>query len=735
VLEEPLASGARAGLPEINGTVTIPEYSVARHAVDTPAQTGVARKASVRSHGLYHAPADGRLYSMGRELPRLDGDIVYVRALSDYYTDTNVVWAGDLAISSAAGRPADPLPDGYFDTAGYTGRFRAEVDSSFSLNPHHPAGPNWYFPEQLNSGSTVKVNLPVRSPRAGSATLTVALRGNTAADHDLTVAIGGTPIGRAVWTGSGHRHVTFSFDASLLRDGDNSISLITTVANSAKRLDYVEVEAPAIPWPDGNGLLVKSRASGDVKVTFANFAIDATSFGNERLLPITPGSGQLSGVRNGQFIYFTTGPRHLDWKAPVTLRAPDLRQTDYVAIAPTAFLDLLEPLLARHEKRGLRTAALSYEQVVDVYGAGIFGPGGIVSLNQVTPARYLLLAAGTTYDYKRNEGRDTPLGIPTGWTQVDHGMAATDDIYTRRNHVVAVGRLPARSRGELRTMVDKILDYQPSRRAVLLADRDDSEGNVDRFATMQAALADTLPTALITATGHNPDGIRAELVAAIQAGARIVAYQGHAAFNEIGDRYVHTEEIEQIPTAAWLLSTCLTGTYFLNDNTPTLARSLLNTPNAGGALVIASTRFGHADDEHLIVEHAMNALAAGNTTWGDILRELKQTLPGETIGVFQLFGDPAMQATDHSDHREIALRSPLGGDLIGGQGPIEISFDLLGEGWWNETLRLSYARSTDGPLWTRITDFIVPKSKTSFSILWEPPTDGHYRLRIEAITD
>ncbi|MFT5126610.1 MAG: fimbrial isopeptide formation D2 family protein, partial [Rhodothermales bacterium] len=735
IAETPVVSGFRSALPEINGVVSTPDYSVASHAVDTPVQTGLASKASVASTGLYHA-AEGRLYNLGRQLPRLAGDLVFVRALSDYYTDTNVVWAGDLAISSAAGRPVDPLPDGFFDASGYTGRFRTEVNSSFSLNPHQLPGPNWYHPESLNAGSTVNTAIDLRSPQAGTATLTVAIRGNTAADHDLSVLVGGTALGRAVWTGEGHRHVSFRFDASILRDGANAISLVTTTANSAKRLDYVEIQAPAIPWPDGNGLLVKARAAGDVKVTFANFAVDATHFGGERLLPITPGSGHLSGVREGQFIYFSNTAHHLDWKPPVQLIAPDLRQVDYVAVAPAAFLDILDPLLERHENRGLSTAALSYEQVIDVYGAGIFGPAGIISLHRVTPARYVLLAAGTTYDYKRYEGKDTPLGIPTGWTQVDHGMAATDDIYTR-SHAAAVGRLPARSRTELKIMVEKILAYQPSRRAVLLSDRDDSDSNgyVDRFATMQASLADTLPTALISATNRHPDGVRNELIAAIQAGSRIVAYQGHAGFNEIGDRYVHTEELSSFPTSAWLLSTCLTGSYFLNDNTPTLARGLLAEPDAGGALVIASTRFGHADDEHAIVTHVLNALAAGETNWGDIMRSLKQTLPGETIGVFQLFGDPAMQATDHTDHRDIALRSPQGATLIGGQGPIDIDFDLLGEGWLNETLRISYQRMDDGPLWTQIQEFIVPRSKTSFSILWAPPADGYYRLRIEAITD
>ncbi|MFT5130912.1 MAG: hypothetical protein ACI8W8_004544, partial [Rhodothermales bacterium] len=148
----------------------------------------------------------------------------------------------------------------------------------------------------------------------------------------------------------------------------------------------------------------------------------------------------------------------------------------------------------------------------------------------------------------------------------------------------------------------------------------------------------------------------------------------------------------------------------------------------------ASTRFGHADDEHAIVRQALQSLGSGTLTWGDILREIKASMSGETIEVFQLFGDPAMSAIAASDPREIHLRTPQGGTLIGGSGAIPISFDLVGDGWWDETLCISYA-PVGVSLWTTLLHYSVPAGQRSHTLHWTPPADGHFRIRIEEVAD
>jgi hypothetical protein len=84
-------------------------YTVQKHATETPAMLGTARKASVTAGGLYEVGNAGRVYNVGRELARIGG-MVYVRPYSDPYTDTNVLWSSDEALT-LDGEPGEvPAP-------------------------------------------------------------------------------------------------------------------------------------------------------------------------------------------------------------------------------------------------------------------------------------------------------------------------------------------------------------------------------------------------------------------------------------------------------------------------------------------------------------------------------------------------------------------------------------------------------------------------------------------------
>jgi hypothetical protein len=107
------------------------------------------------------------VYNMGRELPKLAGNVVFARAIDDTYTDTNVLWAGELQFEGERGVAPDPLPDGYLMGNAYIGRFRTDVNEAFSVNNHFPAGPNWFSRRNITAGSSVVVSVDVRSPPAG----------------------------------------------------------------------------------------------------------------------------------------------------------------------------------------------------------------------------------------------------------------------------------------------------------------------------------------------------------------------------------------------------------------------------------------------------------------------------------------------------------------------------------------------------------------------------------------
>ncbi|MFT5128742.1 MAG: fimbrial isopeptide formation D2 family protein, partial [Rhodothermales bacterium] len=694
-------------------SVTIPNYQPATYASDTPVQTGSGHRATVHRSGLYWAPA--AVYNLGKSLARID-DFVFVRELRDFYSDENVVFSGNFQTVGTPGVIPNPEPDGYLMGSQYIGRFRSDVNEAFSVNAHFPAGPNWFARKIITSEASLEVDVDVRSPQAGEATIVASIRGNTDSNHDLSIALNGTPVGTASWIGQGFRLVEITCDASLLTSGTNSVALRTSQSASSQRLDYVEIRTPASPALQDGGLLVRIGSSGTLSVPGTTHVINVTTFGAE--------TEANANFVTGQLIYFADRIQTLDWE-PVTLALPTVAESaNYLIVAPEDWLADFANLADLRE--GSR---ISFEEVRDIYGGGIFGPAGLVRLSKRTQANYLLLGAGTTYDTRDFEGRGTATGIPTGWIQVDDGLSASDDLYSDDLRI-AVGRFPARRRSEVVSLIAKILDYQAPNRVTLLSDKDDSQGGVDRFAVMQRALADTVSSNLIETSDKTAQVVRAEIADSILAGARLVAYQGHGGFQELGDNWIDAEHPEQVPPAAWILSTCLTGSYFVNsESLPTLAREMLGVPNGGAVSLICSTRFGHADDEHRIVQRSLELVAEGQSL-GAVLRTLKQEMTGQTIKVYTLLGDPALGGLDFSERRTIHLRTPQAGALIGGPDPIEIRFSLTGDGWWKETLRISW--SQHGSPWTPITDVQAQPGEPDYSLQWTPPTDGQgYSIRIQ----
>jgi hypothetical protein len=523
-----------------------------------------------------------------------------------------------------------------------------------------------------------------------------------------------------------------------LVDGANTLHLHTESSGSTKRLDYVEVRTPATPALRDGYLLVRALdgGAGVVTVPGAKWAVDATDFGGERLLTVS-GSGSVSGLRTGALVYLCDSAQPLAWGAEQTLANPVPSDATYLAVAPAAMLDELAPLIARRMDEGHRAVALSLADVQDVFGGGLFGPAALVRLARATEVRNLLLAAGTTYDYHNYEGLGTPVGIPCGFVHVREGLAASDDLYTN-GFTTAVGRLPARSAAELANMVRKILDFSPGNHVALLSDADDTGSTLDRFAQLQAELADILPSVLIPATGRAGSAVRADLIEALRGGTRIVAYQGHGGSEYIGydgNRIFGVEHCSQVPPSAWILSTCLTGSYWVNDTSlPILSHELLKTPTNGAVAVLCSTRYGESDVEHEIVRQALLRIAAGNATWGDVLLHVKKQLAGnETTDVYTLLGDPAMRTATAEDTREVAIVHPNAGDVLG-QGAVTIRLRLLGEGWTTERLEVLYRRGAGA--WTAIDVVQTSLAATVYELQWKPPEDGaDYQLMVREVTE
>ncbi|MCX7790936.1 MAG: C25 family cysteine peptidase [Chloroflexaceae bacterium] len=181
--------------------------------------------------------------------------------------------------------------------------------------------------------------------------------------------------------------------------------------------------------------------------------------------------------------YLVTGPGTLHRPAvaahtPVTLP----RNAQAVYIAPRAFLEALEPLIAQRRAQGWTVAAVAVEALYDAWSGGQVHPEAIRSFLryaaaswETAPVAVVLVGDGAS-DPRNYLGRNNRTWIPPYLAMVDPwlGETACETCFVRlqgdnplqdRTPDMWLGRLPSRSVEETAALVAKILSYERSGRS------------------------------------------------------------------------------------------------------------------------------------------------------------------------------------------------------------------------------------------------------------------------------
>jgi hypothetical protein len=129
-------------------------------------------------------------------------------------------------------------------------------------------------------------------------------------------------------------------------------------------------------------------------------------------------------------------------------------QADYLLVAPRELLPAASPLLALREGQGLRTKAVTLEDVFDAFGFGEASPDALKrflahayhSWQRPSP-RYVVLLGDATYDPKDHLKTGVPNRIPPLITRTTYLWTASDLSSRRLNGGdplpdLALGRLP-----------------------------------------------------------------------------------------------------------------------------------------------------------------------------------------------------------------------------------------------------------------------------------------------------
>ena len=607
-----------------------------------PVQTGRGTKALVPRHGLYRLPpGSSAIFSLGRQLRVLAKGTVFVRAVDDMYGGQSAVWSGRLRIEGAPGLLPPPRAQGVVTADGrFRALFRAEEEGQFHAGAEKEPAPPWYFPkrfdviaERVASDGTrtenrVAVPLEVLSPRPGGAEIRVGLNSNAppGRGNGLAVFLNGTLVASVDWKGPGYRLVRAQFDGGLLREGTNVVELLGDPGYS-KQLDFVEVEAEASPALRGGGLVVRSDADvPGFSVPGAVRAVDVTDAGNETDLPGPVVGGALRvTLSKGRLHYFASTVGSLSFSPQISLEEPKETGKDLLVVGPERAGPPLAPFLAAKARAGITAAFVPFERVTDVYNGGVYGPGGLETMLRRLRPKNLLIASGFNRDCRRREPGASPAddftpGVPAFFVYVGQWVAS-DDAYALGGRV-GVGRLPARGPGELSAWVAKALAYVPSDEALLLAGRSERED----FGALQRKALGIFPASLVSFEGRSPETVLPAVQGAMEAGARLVVYQGHGQSWELDRGMLAGKDGASLPPSSWLLATCNAAYYFADYEV--FLRDWLFHPSGGAVHAIAPATVERSDVQDGIVRTFLAALARDRgITWGAMLNHLKRTVP------------------------------------------------------------------------------------------------------------
>ncbi len=634
-----------------------------------------------------------KLTGLGREIAWLAdangaGLFFYNEGKETDYFDKNVYFlegGNGLAMQTVRGGNAGTADSGqsYVDSPHFEGNQYPLLISSMD-----PAGDIWFW-DYVVAGVAAKpftIQVPGIAS-TGMATLRVALQGatDTAAgdDHHAVVALNGREIGDATWGGAKAHAFKIEFDAALLQEGGNTISvsgaLDTGAPYSVFYVESFDLSYPRYYRAVGNSLIC--RGGGNPMVTVVGLTepqalvLDITAADRPRqVIGVSVDvSGRVTFVpRDPGATYLVNGlnaalrPLAVVGDKPAKLKDA-AESAEYVVIAPEEFGTAAKELTNYRKKKGLKTRVVSLEDIYDAFSFGVPSPYAIRDFLAFAhkkwsgdKVRYAVLAGKGTYDYIDYQGHGDNL-VPVILGRTPEGLCAADKIFgdvTGKDGVpeIAIGRLPALTSAELKAMIDKVKAYENGQgawldKALMIADNADSGGDFAAGCNELAGLATGMQAEKIYLAGSTAE-TRARIIAAWNAGAGLVNYCGHAGISQLAVENIFDVAAaaalrngDQLPLAVML--TCAAGRFELPGYTSLGEALLLNADGGMAGGLMPSGAALHSDSMRLAEEFYKAVFAGKAATVGTALRTamknyMLQGGKASLLNVYNWLGDPAV---------------------------------------------------------------------------------------------
>ena len=563
-------------------------------------------------------------------------------------------------------------------------------EARFETNRIYQSGllqaPDLWLWEYASGGLTKNLSLPLRGVDAASALparVRVYLQGASASgqpgEHHIRLSLNGVLLGEPTFEGMVPHLLEGTIAASSLLEGTNTLTF-TNVGDTGV-LSRVFLDRVEIDYPQASAL-VAGRFSGE----WSEGGTAEVSGGGAIVVDVTdPASpvwmtGAVTGP--GSLSLGTQASRRYQVVAPEGLLVPRVslpvetglrdthNQADYILVAPRSFLDAAQPLLLRRESQGLATFAASLEDIAQDFGGGApsaeairdFLAFAFHSWQQPSP-RYVLLLGDSSFDPRNFTGFDQGAPLPALWVKTSYLWTASDPAIAAVNGEdllpdLALGRLPATNLAQAYSLVQKVLDwedagYDLSGDATLVADNPDQAGDfeADIADIRQSFLAERNPQSLLIRTlGAST---RPAILDAMNGGLSLLSYVGHGgaavwASENVLNSFDPPSLLAQPRQPVMLTMNCLNG-YFVQPNLDSLAEAFLKAEGRGTIAAFSPSGLSLDGPAHIFHRALVNQIANGNhPRLGDAVLAAQQAyafsghMP-ELLGVYNLFGDPAMK--------------------------------------------------------------------------------------------
>jgi CSLREA domain-containing protein len=583
-------------------------------------------------------------------------------------------------VQTLASNPDKPGPAQSF---AYT----AELKPRFLYFPSLKNGDadNWFGP--IVSPTPYTLTIKVAHPDLGSAepaALDLVLQGlTTSLSHRVQVSLNGTLLGTTLFDAQAHPTTSFALPMTLLRDGDNQITLQALNGQS----DFSLVDALRLTYAhrfvaDDNRLML--TADGGASLLLGGFAqaavrlvdltdaddpleiqgqveADADSGGGYRLRLSLPGAGprQLYAFSERA----VESPLRVTAQRPSTWNRAD-NGADLLIVTHARFLSSLEPLKQLRRSQGYSVAVVDVEDLYDEFSYGAHAAAALRDflsrahrLWKKAPP-WVLLVGDASSDPRDYLGLGENDLVPTGRITTLQMETASDEWLGDADGdglaEVAIGRLPVRTAAEAARLVEKLMSYETQRHegALLVADRPDGYDFEAATAQVRGLLPAGMAVTEVYRSRMDDQAAHEAVMRGLNRSPLLVNYAGHGSMSVWRGSLLVSGDAASLTNrgslTVVLAMTCLNG--LMNDpRAVSLGEALLLAE--GGAVAVWGSSAqaaggGQAAMNQEVVRQLMGAAGAkvGAMTLGEATKRARQVVSdGDVRRSWILLGDPTLR--------------------------------------------------------------------------------------------